>query len=122
MKHSILKQKCFDFAVKIVRLVQRLQSVNKEFVMSRQILKCGTSVGANDSEAEYAQSKDDFTSKLSISLKEANETDFFLRLLYTTDYITTAEFTELHNDCGEIKAMLISSIRTVKKGNNREIY
>ena len=70
MKTSILRQKTFAFAVKIVRLVQRLQSEKKEFVMSHQLLKCGTSVGANDSEAEFAQSKDDFISKLKMCIRD----------------------------------------------------
>ncbi len=122
MKTSILRQKTFAFAVKIVRLVQRLQSEKKEFVMSHQLLKCGTSVGANDSEAEFAQSKDDFISKLSISLKEANESKFFLELLHATDYIENDEFRDLASDCGEIKAMLISSLRTVKTSINKKVY
>ena len=122
MKNSILRQKTFEFAVKIVRLVQRLESEKKEFVLSRQLLKCGTSPGANDREAEYAKSKDDFISKLSIALKEANESEFYLELLHATDYIENGEFRELHGECGEIKAMLISSIRTTKIGINRKVY
>lgn len=122
MKSSILRQKTFDFAVKIVRLVQRLQSEKREFVMSQQLLKCGTSVGANDSEAEFAQSKDDFISKLSISLKEANESKFFLELLHATDYIEKDEFRNLVSDCGEIKAMLISSLRTAKSSIKKKVY
>ena len=122
MKPSILRQKTFEFAVKIVRLVQRLQSEKKEFVMSTQLLKCGTSVGANDSEAEFAQSKDDFISKLSISLKEANESKFFLELLHATDYIENDEFRDLASDCGEIKAMLISSLRTAKSSIKKKVY
>lgn len=122
MKDSILRQKSFAFAVKIVRLVQRLQSEKKEFVLSRQILKSGTAIGANDHEAEFAQSKDDFISKMSIALKEANETAFFLRLLHATNYIKVEEFKELFEDCGELKAMLISSIRTAKSSIKRKIY
>ncbi|MBK9105993.1 MAG: four helix bundle protein [Saprospiraceae bacterium] len=114
MKNSILSEKAFAFAVKIVRLVQRLQSERKEFVLSRQILKSGTSPGANDREAEFAQSKKDFISKLSIGLKEANETLYFLELLRATDYITKDEFESLYKDCGEIKGIFISSIRTAK--------
>lgn len=114
MKNSILSEKAFAFAVKIVRLVQRLQSERKEFVLSRQILKSGTSPGANDREAEFAQSKKDFISKLSIGLKEANETLYFLELLRATDYITKDEFESLYKECGEIKGILISSIRTAK--------
>ena len=122
MKPSILKQKTFEFAVKIVRLVQRLQAEKKEFVMSRQLLKCGTSPGANNREAEFAQSKDDFISKLSIALKEANESSFFLELLNATGYIENLEFKALEKDCGEIKAMLIASIRTTKSSINKKVY
>lgn len=114
MSTSILRAKSFDFAVKIVRLVQRLQKVNKEYVLSQQILRCGTSGGALSREAEYAQSKKDFINKLSIGLKEINETEYFLLLLNATDYLASNEFTELHGLCNELKAMSISSIRTAK--------
>ncbi len=120
MKNSILKEKTFAFAVKIVRLVQRLQSEKKEFVLSRQILKCGTSPGANEREAEFAQSKKDFISKLSIGLKEANETEFFLELLFATDYIDKIEFDSLYKECGEIKDILISSVQTAKANEKRK--
>jgi four helix bundle protein len=122
MKNSILRQKAFAFAVKIVRLVQRLQSERKEFVLSKQILKSGTSPGANDREAEFAQSKKDFVSKMSIGLKEANETGFFLELLFATDYIDKTEFESLYKDCGEIKAILISSVRTAKANDRKKNY
>ena len=122
MKNSILRQKTFAFAVKIVRLVQRLQSVHKEFILSTQILKSGTSPGANNREAEYAQSIDDFVSKLSICLKEANETEFFLELLHATNYIVDSEFKELNADCGELKALFISSIRTAKINAHKKVF
>lgn len=120
MKNSILKEKTFAFAVKIVLLVQRLQSEKKEYVLSRQILKSGTSPGANEREAEFAQSKKDFISKSSIGLKEANETLYFLELLVATDYINKDEFDSLHKECGEIKGILISSIRTAKTNELRK--
>ena len=122
MKNSILKEKTFAFAVKIVRLVQRLQSEKKEFVLSRQILKSGTSPGANEREAEFAQSKKDFISKLSIGLKEANETEYFLALLFATDYIDKVEFESLNKECGEIKGILISSVRTAKANQLRKNF
>ena len=75
---------------------------------------CGTSPGANIREAEYAQSKNDFISKMSIALKESNESEYFLLLLFKTVYISESEFTEMRGECGEIKAMLISSIKTAK--------
>jgi four helix bundle protein len=120
MKNSILRQKTFAFAVKIVRLVQRLQSERKEFVLTRQILKSGTSPGANDREAEFAQSKKDFISKMSIGLKESNETEFWLELLFETSYIDKIEFETLYRDCGEIKGILISSNRTAKANERRK--
>lgn len=120
MKNSILKEKTFAFAVKIVRLVQRLQSEKKEYVLSRQILKSGTSPGANEREAEFAQSKKDFISKLSIGLKEANETGFFLEILFATNYIDKTEFDSLYKECGEIKGILISSVRTAKANELRK--
>ena len=114
MKNSILRQKAFAFAVKIVRLVQKLQQQQKEYVLSAQLLDCGTSIGANEREAEFAQSRKDFINKLSVSLKETNESQFFLELLHATDYIANNEFETLYSDSGEIKAMLIASIRTAK--------
>src|SRR4030095_7142278 len=114
MKNSILKEKSLAFAIKIVRLVQRLQKERKEFVLTNQLLDSGTSPGANIREAEYAQSKKDFINKMSIALKESNESLYFLLILYKTDYINGSEYSELSGDCGEIKAMLISSIKTAK--------
>lgn len=120
MKTSLLRDKAFAFAVKIVLLAQRLQSEKKEFVLSTQILKSGTSPGANQREAEFAQSKKDFISKMSIALKEANETEYFLELLYATNYIEKAEFDSLFLDVGEIKAILIVSIRTARNNASRK--
>ena len=119
MNNSVLRQKIFAFAVKIVRLIQRLQQQHKEFVLSSQLLDCGTSIGAKEREAEFAQSRKDFINKMSISLKETNETQFFLELLYATDYIAKNEFESLYSESGEIKAMLIASVRTAKAGASR---
>jgi len=120
MKNSILTEKSFAFSIKIIRLVQRLQSERKEFVLSTQILKSGTSPGANDREAEFAQSKKDFISKMNIGLKEANETEYWLELLFATDYISKVEFENLYRDCGEIKAILISTVRTAKANEEKK--
>jgi len=87
MKQNIIKSKSFDFAVDVVNLYKELAYNKKEYVMSRQLLKSGTSIAAKVREAEFAQSKLDFTSKMSISLKEANETDYWLDLLHHTDFI-----------------------------------
>ena len=87
-----LKQKSKEFAIKIIRLYQNLTNDKKEFVMSRQILKSGTSIGANIKEANEAQSKADFISKMSIALKEASETEYWLELLNETDYMDKMDF------------------------------
>lgn len=120
MKNSILREKSFSLAVKIVRLAQRLRTEKKEFVLSDQILDSGTSPGANIREAEFAQSKKDFISKMSIALKETNETEYFLLLLYATDQISEGELLEINGDCSEVKALLISSIRTAKANLNSQ--
>ena len=115
MSNPVLRQRSFAFAVRIVRLVQRLQKEDKEFVISKQILESGTSPGALVREAEFAQSKRDFINKLNIGLKEANETDYWLTLLHATDYIQVDEYKSFHSACGEIKALSISSIKTAKE-------
>ena len=112
--NSILKTKSFLFAVRIVKLAQYLQKEKAEFILSKQILRSGTSVGALVREAEYAQSKADFIHKLSIALKEANETDYWLSLLFETKYIEELLFKSLKSDCSEIIYILISSVKTVK--------
>jgi four helix bundle protein len=114
MNHSILQEKSLAFAIKIVKLAQCLQKERKEYVISNQLLDAGTSTGANIREAEFAQSKKDFINKMSISLKECSESAYFLLILCKTDYINIPEFDDLTSDCGEIKAMLISSIKTAK--------
>lgn len=115
MSKSILKDKSYAFAIRIVKLSQHLQDDKKEFVLSKQILRSGTSVGALIREAEFGQSKADFVNKLSIALKEANETDYWLCLLKDTDYINQELFESLQSDCKELIAMLVSSIKTAKK-------
>lgn len=115
MGKSILKEKSYHFAIKIVRLSQRLQTEQKEFVLSKQVLRSGTAIGALIREAEFGQSKTDFIHKLSISLKEANETTYWLSILKDTDFIGEELFDSLNNECQELIAMLISSIKTAKK-------
>jgi four helix bundle protein len=112
MKDSPLKEKSYKFAIRIVRLAQYLQKEKKEFTLSKQVLKSGTNPGAMVCEAEFGQSKPDFSSKLAIGLKEANETSFWLRLLHDTDYIDDKMFESIHNDCKEIIAMLVASVQT----------
>ncbi len=114
MSENIIETKSFVFAVRIVKLYQYLTSEKKEYVLSKQLLRSGTSIGANVSEAERAQSQADFYAKTSIALKEANETEYWLRLLYKTDYLTEKEFENIHADIKEIIAILMSITKTTK--------
>lgn len=110
MKQNIIKDKSFDFAVEIVNLYKNLAYNKKEFVMSRQLLKSGTSIGANVREAEFAQSKLDFSNKMSISLKEANETDYWIDLLHATDFLNLAEFEKYKPKSQEMLRLLVSIV------------
>ena len=114
MAKSELRDMSFSFAVRIVRLSQYLQTERKEFVLSKQVLRSGTSVGALIREAEFAQSKSDFVHKLSIALKEANETSYWLALLAETQFIEPKLDDSFQADCKSITAMLVTSIKTAK--------
>ena len=113
-KKNIIKDKTFEFAKEIVYLYKNLTE-NKEFVLSKQLLRSGTSIGANVREAEHAQSKADFIHKMSIALKEANETEYWLDLLFETKYISVEEFQSVKNKIIEILKLLTSIINTSKK-------
>ncbi len=119
MKDSILKTKSYNFALRIVKLAQYLQSDKKEFILSKQVLKSGTSVGALIREAEFGQSKADFISKMSISLKEANETMYWLSILKDSNYIEQKIFDSMNADCSELIAILVSTVKTSKKNNEK---
>ncbi|MCH5162301.1 MAG: four helix bundle protein [Clostridiales bacterium] len=106
-----------DFAIKIIELVKILKE-NHESIISNQIGRSGTSVGANIHEAQYAHGKADFIAKLQIALKESNETSYWLELLYRTNYINEVKYKELDNLNISIRAMLISSINTAKQNNS----
>ena len=108
-------QKSFQFAIRIVNLCKYLQSDQKEYILSKQILRSGTSIGANVAEAQQAQSKPDFISKLSIALKEAAETDYWLRLLFATNYINQTQFDSMITDCDEIESILVSIVKNSKQ-------
>ena len=114
-KDNVVKTKSFLFAVRIVKLHQFLTSEKKEFVLSKQLLRSGTSIGANIREAEHAVSKADFINKLSISLKEANETEYWLDLLRETDYLNDSEYISVQKDIKEILKLLVSIIKTSKQ-------
>ena len=114
MRNDKLSVQSMDFAVSIINLVKLLKE-NKEHIISNQIGRSGTSIGANIHEAQYAQGKKDFISKLEIALKEASETGYWLELLYRTKYINEQTHKTLSAKCTSLRAMLIASCRTAKE-------
>ena len=117
MKENIVMQKSFAFSVRIVNLQKYLTGEKKEYVISKQIYKSGTSIGANVSEAQRAQSTSDFVSKLKIALKEANEPQSWLQLLHETQYLTDKEFDSLHQDLLEILKILTAICKHYPQNN-----
>lgn len=114
MKENLLIDKSIAFAARIVKLHQHLIKSKKETVISRQIIRSGTSIGANINEANYGQSRADFIAKMHIALKETAETEYWIKLLYTSEYIDEKMGESLLTDCLAIKRMLIASINTAK--------
>ena len=114
MPESKLRKQSMDFAVSIIHLVKALKE-RREAIVSNQIGRSGTSIGANIWEAQYAHSKADFIAKLQIALKEANETGYWLELLFRTQYISEEEYKALDSACTSIRVMLIASINTAKE-------
>lgn len=114
MADSILRDKAKQFAKDIVFLCREIKASHKEAVLVNQLLRSATSIGANLHEAQYAQSKNDFISKLEIAQKECFETEYWLELLFETDYIKEEKYKRIQNECGAIRRMLISSLKTVK--------
>ena len=112
MADSILREKTKEFAKIIVKEMVAIRENNKEYVLTNQLLRSGTSVGANVHEAQYAQGMLDFVSKLEIALKECFESEYWLELLFETGYMSKAHFDELTAQCGTIRRMLISSCKT----------
>ncbi len=112
---NVVQSKSFQFAVRSVKLCQHLQQTRREYTLSKQLLRSGTSIGANVAEAQQAQSKADFVSKLNIALKEAVETDYWLRLLHATGYLTGEEFCSVYRDCQELEKLLTAILRTSKE-------
>lgn len=115
MKNSSLLTKSLAFAVRIVKFYQYLCDTKKEYVLSKQVLRSGTSIGANIRECKNAQSNADFVSKLSIALKEADETQYWLEVLTLSDYITETEFASINQDVDGLIAMLVAAIKTSKR-------
>ncbi|MBE6647426.1 MAG: four helix bundle protein [Ruminococcaceae bacterium] len=119
MAESILREKSKDFAKNIVHLCKIIKNEYKESVLTNQLLRSGTSIGANIHEAQYAQGKKDFISKLEIAQKECYETEYWLELLFETGYITEQTYKPIQNECGAIRRMLISSLKTIKNGEEK---
>ncbi len=111
---NVIVIKSKRFAVRVVRLYQYLVNDKKEYVLSKQLLRCGTSIGANVHEAIRGVSKADFKNKMAIALKEASETEYWLQLLYETDYLTEEQFLSINEDCSELNKILISIVRNSK--------
>ena len=114
MSDSILRDKSKEFAKNIVFLCRNLKKNKAESALLTQLLRCGTSVGANVHEAQYAQGKKDFISKLEIALKECNESEYWLELLFDTNSLSEAEFKNFKSKCIELRRMLVSSVITLK--------
>ena len=113
-ENNVIRTKSKQFAVRIVKLNRYLIAEKQEYVLARQILRSGTSIGANVAESEYAISRNDFALKLYIALKECNETRYWLELLYETEYITEEQFRSLIADCIELQKILTAITKKVK--------
>ena len=116
-KESLINGKTLKFALRIIEMVKYVRRKDNENVLTNQVLRSGTSIGASVRESEYAQSQSDFIHKLSISLKEANETGYWLCLLNKAGYIDGNSYESIKKDCDEIMAILIASIKTAKSHN-----
>lgn len=113
---AFLKSK--RFAVRIVKLYSYLCNEKREYIMSKQLLRCGTSIGANLAEAEYASSKNDFQAKAYIALKETAETLYWLELLYSSAYLDVQQYSSIYHDADELRRILTSSTKTIKEKAN----
>ena len=113
-KQNLLKERSYAFGLRTIKLYKHLSGESKEYVLSKQILRSGTSIGANITEANRGESRMDFVHKLSIALKEADETEYWLNLLRDSDYITASQAESLLTDCSQLQRLLIASIKTTK--------
>jgi four helix bundle protein len=117
--NNTIEEKSFHFSVRIVRLCRLLQEEKKEYILSKQLLRAGTSIGANVAESQQAQSRADFVSKLNISLKEAVESNYWIRLLRATDYLSETEFESIIADCRELEKLLTAIIKSSRNTVNK---
>ena len=115
MNENRIQEKSFSFAVRIVNLCKLLRGQRQEYTLSKQLLRSGTSIGANIAEAQNAQSRADFQSKLNIALKETTETKYWLKLLVATEYLSVSEFDSIISDCNEIERILSSSVKRLRE-------
>jgi len=120
MKDNIVKDKSFAFALRVVGLAKYLQDEKKEFVLSKQVLRSGTAIGALVREAEHAESKPDFAHKMNIALKEANETLYWLELLHQTDFIDRSSYESIGADSEELIKLLVSIVKTSKGASHAQ--
>ena len=119
MNNNIITKKSYDFALRVIKLYKYLVAEQKEYVLSKQILRSGTAIGALVKEAEHAQSKADFLNKMNIALKEANETEYWLMLLKDSNYIEEKNYNSIYPDIVEILKLLISIVKSTKEKLNR---
>lgn len=120
MENNAIKSKSYLFAIRVIKAYKFLSSEQREFVLSKQMLRSGTAVGALVRESEHAESIADFIHKLSIALKEANETEYWLMLLHDTEYLDDKSFNSIVSDCQELIKILISIIKTSKSNNTKK--
>ena len=119
-KSNLLREKSFSFALKMVQLYKALSTDKKEYVLSKQILRSGTAIGALTRESENAASTKDFLNKLTIALKEADETQYWLELLHQSEFISIEDFTKLNACCNELISILVASVKTLKTRLNSQ--
>ena len=120
MNDNLILVKSMDFAVRCVNLYKYLCSEKNEYVMSKQVYRSGTSIGANIREALQGQSKADFTAKMSIALKEATETEYWLELLVKTEYLSQSEYESIQKDCGELAKMLTAIVKSSRESKKKQ--
>ena len=114
MKENVIREKSYVFALRMIKAYKFLTQEQREFVLSKQVLRSGTSIGALVKEAEHAQSRADFINKMNVALKEANETEYWLMLLKDSEYIDEKSFNSIHQDCSELIKLLASIVKTTK--------
>ena len=120
MKESVVREKSYEFALRMIKAYKYLTQEQQEFILSKQVLRSGTSIGALVKEAEHAQSRADFINKMNIALKEANETEYWLMLLKDSEYIDMKSYNSIHQDCSELIKLLASIVKTTKGSNENK--